>query len=337
MQHNMKTKNFSTLIGAGVIATTLGVLSQPADAFTIGGTSASWDNVTLKSGDLVGTDGILADLDNKVNFLDVDGSNQVRWGSAYYGGHYQDNFEEVTTEYRVKKQKWVKVPKYKRGKFNGYKWRKKSYYVTETKTETVNNKIWVPPTYKNQSGLGYAGVSNLDVDVNEVFNLGQLTHFNQTIWGDGLAGTNSEFSLQLDLGDGIGSKNFDFAFSIDETRNNKGNNNNGKDCAYHTTAGLGCSDKIAWDFSLNEKNTFEYEDEKYSLELVGFGSDLSSSNIVNEFISQEGGDNSANLFARLVKVDTTKDIPEPASLLGLAGLGLFFARSRKKQSDTAEA
>ncbi|MGB3297764.1 MAG: choice-of-anchor K domain-containing protein [Phormidesmis sp.] len=328
----MQTNTLSTAIAAGIVATTLGLSAQPADAFLITNTSATWDNVTLSGGDLVGSKGIAASNANQVKFLDVNGQSQVRWGNAVYGGHYENRAETITKEVQVPKTRWVQVPVYnKKGKLKGYEDEKQTYYVTETVTENITKKVWVPPTYENQSGLGYKGVSNLDLAVNEVFNLGQLTHFNQTIYINSLVGEKAEFSLNLDLGDNIGSKKFNFAFSIDETLNNTGNNNNGKACAYQTDAGKGCSDKIAWDFAINEKNTFEYQNEKYSLELVGFGSELAGHSIVNNFISQEGGNNSASLFARLVKVDNTKDIPEPASLLGLAGLGLYFARSRKKR------
>ena len=329
----MKNNNLLTLIGVGVAATTLGAVAQPAEAFLITNTSASWDNVSLSGGGLVGSKGILASDDNQIKFLDMGGQSQVRWGNAYYGGYYKDNFETVTKEVQAPKTEWVKVPVYKRGKLKGYQYEEQTYYVTETVTQTVNNKVWVPPTYKNQSGLGYKGVSNLDLAANEIFNLGELTHFNQTIYNNELVGEKAEFSLNLDLGDNIGSKKFNFAFSIDETANNTGYNDNGRACAYQTDAGKGCSDKITWDFAINQKNTFEYENERYSLELVGFGSELASRGIVHDFISQEGGNNSASLFARLVKVDSAKDIPEPASLLGLAGLGLYFVRSRQKRSE----
>ncbi|MEO0648608.1 MAG: choice-of-anchor K domain-containing protein, partial [Cyanobacteria bacterium J06650_10] len=102
-------------------------------------------------------------------------------------------------------------------------------------------------------------------------------------------------------------------------------------CEYQTDAGKGCADKITWDWSIDESSSFMYEGEEYTLELVGFSEQVAASSIVNEFISQENGDNSAGIFARLVTVDSTKDIPEPASLLGLAGLALFVAQSRKKR------
>jgi hypothetical protein len=335
----MTTNNFSTLIGAGVIAIALGAAAQPASAFVITNTSASWDNATLSNGTVVGSDGVAASDANQVKFLDVNGQSQVRWGKAYYGGHYENKTETITKQVQVPKTRNIQVPIYdKKGKLKGYETKQETYYVTETKTETVTNKVWVPPTYENQSGLGFKGVSNLELKTNQVFNVGALTHFNQTIYLDGRDAKKTDFSLDLNFGDAIGAKKFDFSFAIDETLNNTGNNNNGLACAYKTDAGKGCADKISWDFAINENNIFEtHDNKKYALKLVGFGSDLSDSTIVNNFISQEGGNNSANLFAKLVRVDKTQDIPEPASLLGLAGLGLYFARSRKNRSEALSA
>ena len=344
-----------------MVTAALGTTAKPADAFVITNSSASWDNLKTRGGSIVGSDGIAASDNNLVKFLDVDGVSQVRWGEAAYGGYYKDVVEEVTeevTEYvteevevekRVKKTRSVpkrnKKGQIQRNRKGKIKYRKETYYetITTTKevktpvkkqvTKQVTNQVWVPPTYENQSGLGFQGVSDLTLEVGEVFNVGQLFHYNQTIYGSDFTGESAEFSLMLDFGDtAIGSQAFNFSMSIDETTNYKGSNNNGADCAYYTTAGLGCSDRIDWDFAVDDSSSFTYDGEEYSLELVGFADDLVNRGTVSEFISQEEANNSANLFARLVKVDTTQDIPEPASLLGLAGLGMYFARSRKKRT-----
>ncbi len=389
----------STLICAGTVATALCAAAQPANAFSIANTSATWDNVLTRSGDTVGSSGIAASDVNLVKFLEADGTSQVRWGEAFYGGHYEDVTEyitqdvteyvtqdvvkevlvdvteyvdeEVVTQERVKKTR--QVPKTnKKGeiqyKKNGdAKTKKENYFVMEdvvttvrkpvtrqvkqqvteqvevpvTKqvTTPVTTQVWVPPTYENQSGLGFAGVSNLDLTLGEAFNIGQLSHFNQTIYTNDFIGESAEIALTLDFGiPEIGAKTFNFGFNIDETTNYKGQNNNGASCAYQTTAGLGCSDKITWDFSVDESNSFTYDGEDYSLELVGFAEDLAGRNLATNFISQEEGNSSSNLFARLIKLptstpETPQDIPEPTALLGLAGLGLYGARSRKKRSE----
>ncbi|MEL7141699.1 MAG: choice-of-anchor K domain-containing protein [Cyanobacteria bacterium J06573_11] len=321
----MVNKGLYNIAGMGAVVATLAVSAQSANAFIITNTSASWDNVSLNTGEIVGSQGVAPSTDNLVNFLDIDGQNQVRWGEAAYGGYWEDNWEEVTHDVQVEKTRKVWVPKYnKRGRFRGYRKVRETYYETQSVTEWVNNKRWVPPTYRNQSGLGYAGVSDLNISVGEVFNIGTLTHFNQTIYDK--VGERAEFSLDLDFGESsIGSQSFNFAFSIDETLNQQ------TVCPYITVGNKGCSDQITWDFSIDESSRFTYNEDEYSLELVGFSQQVANSSIVNEFISQEKADNSASLFARLVKVNDSEQIPEPASLLGLAGLGLFVVNAKKKR------
>lgn len=395
----MKIQKRSTLICAGAVVTALCAATQPANAFSIANTSATWDNVLTRSGNTIGSGGITASDANLVKFLEADGISQVRWGEAFYGGHYEEVTEyiteevteyvtedvvrevlvdvteyvdeEVITQKRVKKTR--RVPKTDKNgeieyKKNGkMKTEKEKYFVMEEVKKTVSRpvtrqvrqqfteqvevpvtrqvttpvttQVWVPPTYENQSGLGFEGVSNLDLTLGEAFNIGQLSHFNQTIYTNDFIGESAEIALTLDFGlPGIGSKTFNFGFNIDETANHKGFNNNGASCAYQTTAGLGCSDKITWDFSVDESDSFTYEGEDYSLELVGFAEDLAGRNLATNFISQEEGNSSSNLFARLIKLptstpETPQDIPEPTALLGLAGLGLYGARSRKKRSE----
>ncbi|MEM6450603.1 MAG: choice-of-anchor K domain-containing protein [Cyanobacteria bacterium P01_D01_bin.105] len=317
----MNKNKISTLISASVITATLGVVSQPADAFTLVSTSASWDNVTMLSDDVVGSDGVAADDANLVNFLDADGVSQVRWGTGIASGTRAAHWWES--------RNWWSRRSY------GVRWGTYTDYHGQKQSGWVKDYEYYSTNYKHQSGLGYQGVNDLEIEVGDIFNIGTLTHFNQTITGSSSTiGKSAEFSLNLDLGDQIGVQDFDFTLSIDETLNNKGYNNNGAACAYATEAGLGCSDKINWDFALDQSNSFTHEGEEYSLELIGFADSMTNPSIVTNFISQEERNNSASIFARLVKMDRTQDIPEPASLLGLAGLSIFFARSRKKQAET---
>ncbi|MEL6469412.1 MAG: THxN family PEP-CTERM protein [Cyanobacteria bacterium J06623_4] len=322
----MNNKSINTVVGVGFMAVALSAIAKPADAFVITNTSATWDNVTLTDGTVVGSAGEAASADNYVVFRDVDGESQVRWGDAVYGWSWEENWE--LTSYEVESGDWEWQSNWKRNRWG--RWYDAGHWewVTTTTTveEWVDNGHWVAPTDDYKSGLGFEGVDDLSLDVGEVFNIGSLTHYNQTIWNDVAFGTSAEITLDLDFGNSdIGAQSFNFAFSIDETVNDQAV------CPYQTDAGKGCSDQITWDFSIDESNSFMFEGEEYTLELVGFSEQVAASTIVNEFTSQEKANNSAGLFARIVQVDTSEEIPEPASLLGLAGLGLFVARSRKKR------
>lgn len=395
----MNKQNRSTLMCASAVATALCAVAQPANAFSIVNTNATWDNVLIRTGETVGSSGIAATDTNMIKFLEADGVSQVRWGEAAYGGYYEDVTEYVTqevTEYvtqdvvrevmvdvtedvtevvirqrDVRKERRVpKLDKRGRKQYNKrgrLKTKKERYWVTEEYEEEitrpvtrqvrqqvteqvevpvtrqvttpVTTQVWVPPTYEHQSGLGFEGVSNLDLNLGEAFNIGTLSHFNQTIYRTDYTGESAEISIGLDFGEAIGSQSFNFALNIDETINKKGKNNNGADCAYQTDAGLGCSDKITWDFITDQDNSFTHEGEEYSLELVGFADSLANRNLTTNFVSQEEANNSANLYARLIKLgtdspNTPQDIPEPTALLGLAGLGAYFTRSRKKRAES---
>ncbi|MFK8184016.1 MAG: choice-of-anchor K domain-containing protein [Phormidesmis sp.] len=327
----MLKKPFYTLLGAGAAMATLGAVAAPADAFVLTSTSGSWDNVTLtgvKSSDgtkpIIGSDGDSAAYWNSVEFLQVGDESQVRFGdsvdSTYHEWAY--NEEDNQAGYATT-AKWNYEWKYE-WKYSYYYGYYKDWYKDWSKEYYHYDYV---EDYTQKSGLGFEGVNDLNIEMGDIFNIGSLTHFNQAIWANGKAADSAELSIDLDFGDfGIGKQTFDFQISIDETINNT------TGCAYYTEEGNTCSDKVAWDWAIDESNTFEHEGEEYTLELVGFADSFNSSNIVDSFISQEGGDNSASIFARLVTVDRTQDIPEPASLFGLAGLGLYFARSRKKQA-----
>ncbi len=311
----MKSNFFSsTLIGTSIIATTLGtVAASPVDAFVITNTSGSWDNALLSNGKVVGSNGEQAGPRNDVIFQQNGTDAQVRWGDSVNGQW----------------EKWA----FNQNDYNaGYK-AKKGWY-TNAHGQRVHgwyNYDYVS-RYEDKSGLGFEGVSNLSISAGEIFNIGSLTHFNQTIWLNGKDAVSTDFSLDLNFSDpNIGDQTFNFAFSIDETLNSAAV------CEYQTDAGKGCSDKITWDWSIDESSSFMYNGEEYTLELMGFSERVAAASIVNEFISQEDGNNSAGLFARLIAVDDSKDIPEPASLLGLLGLSLFVVQSRQQRNSQTEA
>ena len=303
----MKHKIFSSaLLTTTVMTAALSTVANPADAFVIANTKGTWDNANISAGYTIGSDGYAARPWNDVIFQENGNDNQVRWGDSVYGST----------------QTWA------------YNWAdRQAGYRYDYGWYTDHNNQWVEgwhhtefvSEYEKKSGLGFEGVSNLSIEAGDIFNVGSLTHFNQTIKLNGKDVKSTEFSLELDFGENtIGTQVFDFTLNVDET------NNQQSVCPYETS-GYGCSDRITWDFAIDQENSFMHDGEEYTLELMGFSQQVAASSLVTEFISNEKANNSANLFARLVKVDTTQDIPEPASLLGIVGLGLFAVGSRRKK------
>lgn len=348
-----RTQKFSTAVGTLAVLVAVGGWAEAAFAFGISRTTGSFDNVTLTNGTLVGSDGVEADSANKVKFLeDVNGTNenQVRWGTGFgsyewqqrtgtknYAYDYQREYvRRGTTKWSWNGHEFVEKTIYR----SGYYWTAKANDIYEHEY-TYNQKVYVAPTYEDQSGLGFEGVTDLEVSLNDVFNVGTLKHFNETILGDDLDGSTTDFAMSLDFSSlGLGEQTFNFALNIDET-NNDASAHDGGVCPYQTEPGQGCSDQITWDFDLETANKFTYDGDEYTLELVGFSqSEMDAANLTEEFISQEGGTSEAGLWAKIVKLNTVdpgQEIPEPSALISIAALGGYLAKSRRKREQQLAA
>ncbi|WP_413163698.1 THxN family PEP-CTERM protein [Capilliphycus salinus ALCB114379] len=198
-----------------------------------------------------------------------------------------------------------------------------------------------PVTPGEQSGLGFTGVDSTEIELENVFEIGTLSHFNNVIYGN-TAASAVDLSLNLDFAE-LGMKTFDFNLEIDETKNN-GN------CMYYSVSS-DCSDKISFPTAFAPQS-FEIDGVSYTLSLVGF-SDGADQDILSDFISQEHQTSQAVLFGKITAVDniisptietelelpepptegivaalTTEEnqlIPEPQFLGGFLALGLVFA------------
>ena len=143
-------RHFFSAIGTTAVLLTVGSWANAAQAFTITGTSALFDDIELNNGNLVTSDNPY----NKVKFLtDVNGTgeNQVRWGSAVYG-------TEVTTEVEV--TEWIQEGHWAESggywdKIHGYwdygYWYETDEWIEET-TSSFSTRSW--RTAKHYSNKG---------------------------------------------------------------------------------------------------------------------------------------------------------------------------------------
>ncbi|MEM8613481.1 MAG: choice-of-anchor K domain-containing protein [Cyanobacteria bacterium P01_H01_bin.105] len=322
----MNTFKIRAVLSLTAIISTIGI--APSYAFTLTGTSARFDNALLENGTTVGRAAdsseftnyeqaaFTKDSDNYVEFFDYNGVNQVRWGDPVYNYYSSSKTQEAGHK--------------KISDYGSYRKKNGSQYYGSHKDRTAQ-----------KSGLGFAGSSNVELEVGKVFNLGTLKHYNNTIWSDGRIATKTDFSLSLGFGEtGLGEQTFNFALNVDETSNTKSNHAGGV-CPYQTT-GSGCSDKITWDFAIDSENSFEFEGDEYTLELVGFNDTPDfDAGAVTDFISQENGTSEASLFARIVKVDNEPEgpthVPEPGALLGIGAVGLVLSKVRRQQKEAVAA
>ena len=191
-----------------------------------------------------------------------------------------------------------------------------------------NQVRWGVPAYgggtNQKSGLGFTGVGPSTFGLGEIFQVGQLRHFNNGIFG-GTAASAVNFSLNLNFDNPVATQSFNLNLQIDETPNELGS------CAYFSITP--CADKI----SISEtslSNQFAIAGIDYTLHLLGFSLTPGGAPI-NQFISQEGGTNQALLFAKVTAVAEPEPVPEPATVAGTALwlLGARWAVGNKRKKE----
>ena len=163
-----------------------------------------------------------------------------------------------------------------------------------------------------KSGLGFTGVGPSTFGLGEIFQVGQLGHFNNVV-SLGTAASAVNLSLSLNFDNPAATQSFNLNLQIEETPN-------AGSCAYFSITP--CADKI----SISEtslSNQFSVGGIDYTLHLLGFS--LTPGGVpINQFISQEGRTNQALLFAKVTAAEP-EPVPEPATLAGTA-LWLLAAR-----------
>lgn len=185
---------------------------------------------------------------------------------------------------------------------------------------------WGIPAYgggtSQKSGLGFTGVGPSTFGLGEIFQVGQLRHFNNVVAG-GTAASAVNLNLNLNFGNPVANQSFNLKLQIDETPNEG-------TCAYFSVTP--CADKIFISES-SLANQFSIAGIDYTLHLLGF-SLTPGGTPINQFISQEGGTNQALLFAKVTAVEAAEPVPEPATVAGTAlwllGTRLAVSRKRKK-------
>jgi PEP-CTERM motif len=195
----------------------------------------------------------------------------------------------------------------------------------EFQTVGSENQVrWGTPLGSGKSGLGFSGVGSSTFEIGDVFQIGTLRHFNSPItFGTNASSADLDITLNF-LAPAI-TQAFTFTFSIAETINQAP----ASSCPFPST--IPCSDKISFPSALGS-SSFSIDGVNYTLQLLGF-SNTPGGSLVSEFISEEGGTNSAFLYGKITSMKPTA-VPEPGSVMGILGFAALGAGSiwkRKQQ------
>jgi hypothetical protein len=191
--------------------------------------------------------------------------------------------------------------------------------ISGSGTGSCSVRWGTPLTAGGKSGLGFDEPASLPsgITLGSPFLLGTLTHYNRTI-AAGTAASSSDLTLDVSL-DLPATKSFSWTFTIDETPNIAGT------CVY--PGAPPCSDKIT--FSANPGSEFfSIGGVDYTLQILGFSTD-GGTTTASEFISNEGADNQAQLYARLSARKPGVPTPGALSLFAIGLAGLAYRRGKK--------
>jgi hypothetical protein len=186
-------------------------------------------------------------------------------------------------------------------------------------THSVNwgDSAFVSGTCDPQSGYDFTGIASTNYVPSGLLDIGDFVHRNQPVEGPSI--TNVDLNLQIRLDDGLGPQTVGAVINFihDETPNDA------NPCPYTPNNANGCSDKVS--FAVAFSAPVVLNGTSYALQVLGFSID-GGSTFINDFITLEGADNRADIYARLVVSGGdcppdcgTVPVPAPLGLIALGG------------------
>lgn len=150
----------------------------------------------------------------------------------------------------------------------------------------------LPADPTKQSGFGFDGTGTSTFQPGQTFLLGEFIHYNRPIYAPKPL-ESVDLRVNLVFSTPALSTALDYTVLLEETPNNG-------QCAYGRTGRYYCNDRVTFANTIPPQ-TFWINDTEYTLQIVGFSSDPNNPNqAINQFITEEGKDNHAWLFARVL-------------------------------------
>jgi hypothetical protein len=190
---------------------------------------------------------------------------------------------------------------------------------------TVGDEVqvrWGDPGNGAQSGLGFTPEPPPPVvfDVGTPFEIGTLRHFNNVV-APGTPASSADLTIVLDFDDpDLAPLGQTFSLSVNETLNS----------GICPVGSPPCADIIEFPSAFSDE-TFEILGVSHTLEILGF---RTGDEVVHQFISAEGGTNSAVLVGR---ISASPPIPEPTAAVMFGAGFLLVARSLRRGRRAMEA
>lgn len=175
-----------------------------------------------------------------------------------------------------------------------------------------------------QSGLGFTGNNTpITVTVDEIFEIGQLCHFNEVV-ETGTAASAVDLTLSMAFTDPSGeSIDALFTFEIDETPNTVWPPSSEENNDFITFPTAFSEESITVDDPNNGT-------QEVVLELVGFGP--ADDELLDEFETVEGTTTCTLIWGQFTEAPPSGIIPEPSTVFllssGVMGLGLLLLKRR---------
>jgi hypothetical protein len=149
-----------------------------------------------------------------------------------------------------------------------------------------------------QSGLGFSGDDKV-APLDEEFSVGRLIHYNRPIIDPASLVT---LTIKLQIPSLGVVQDFSFQLTINETANDEEDPANCPFLLPNQPTLVACPDEITFPNDISGAQTILVGNFEYTLQLIGFrNTSLPSGPLQNTFVSGENGENSAFLFAKLVR------------------------------------